>query len=212
MMSSRWLGPALVLLATAASVLAYTELPPMLTLPWRSAAEGPVSREYAVTLIPAVILGTWLLLQTFPVIDPRRANYPDFRRTYWLLGNTLLMFLAAAHALLMAGVAEPDPWLVAGAGLTAIVIGNFLGRVEPNWFVGLRTPWTLESDVVWRRTHRLVGQLLFLAGLLLISLAPVLRMPPPAALGGLAALVAVGSFLLSYVIWRKLEKEAGHTG
>lgn len=211
MVSSRWLGPALVLLSAVASGLAYADLPPQLMLPWRSAAQGPVSRDYAVAFVPAVMVGIWVLLQIFPAIDPRRANYPGFRRTYWLLGNTILVFLAAAHGLLLAGVAEADRWLVAGAGLIAVVIGNFLGRVEPNWFVGLRTPWTLESDVVWHRTHRLVGRLLFLAGLLLITLAPVLNMPPPAALGGLAALVAVGSFLLSYVIWRRLEK-AGDSG
>lgn len=210
MVSSRWLGPALVLLTAVASGFAYADLPANVMLPWRS-AEAPVSRDYAVAFIPAVIFGIWLLLQIFPAIDPRRANYAGFRRTYWLLGNTLLVFLAAAHGLLLAGVAEPDRWLVAGAGLIAVVTGNFLGRVEPNWFVGLRTPWTLESDVVWHRTHRLVGRLLFLAGLLLITLAPVLHMPPPAALGGLAALLAVGSFLLSYVIWRKLEK-AGNSG
>lgn len=210
-MSSRWLGPVLVLLTAVASGLAYADLPAQVALPWRSAAEGQVPRAYAVAFIPAVILGIWLLLQLFPLIDPRRANYPGFRRTYWLLGNTVLVFLAGAHALMVADVAEPDRWLVAGAGLVAVVIGNFMGRVEPNWFVGLRTPWTLENDTVWRRTHRVVGRLLFLAGLLLITLAPVLRLPPAAALGAMAAVVAVGSFLLSYVIWRRVDK-AGHPG
>src|SRR5439155_2800501 len=62
-----------------------------------------------------------------------------------------------AHAVLMAAF--------------LIVLGNFIGRLRPSWFVGIRTPWTLSSDAVWRRTHRLAGRLMVPAGLLALLLA-----------------------------------------
>ena len=56
-----------------------------------------------------------------------------------------------------------------GVGLLFIFLGNFLTRVEPNWFIGIRTPWTLSSDTVWRKTHRTGGWVFVLGGFVLAS-------------------------------------------
>jgi uncharacterized membrane protein len=86
-----------------------------------------------------------------------------------------------------------------------VLFGNFIGRLRPSWFIGIRTPWTLSSDVVWRRTHRLAGRLMVPAGLLAVLLAVVL--PAPAAFAAaivllLGALLAPAAF--SFYYWRSL--------
>ena len=85
-----------------------------------------------------------------------------------------------------------------------IVLGNEMGRLKPNWFAGIRTPWTLSDPENWRRTHRFGGKVFFLAGLLIVVAS--LLLPPTisffvlmtSALG--AAALSIG---YSYVFWRQ---------
>jgi uncharacterized membrane protein len=75
-----------------------------------------------------------------------------------------------------------------------MVIGNYLGKVQPNWFLGVRTPWTLASELVWRKTNRTAGWLFVLAGLVIAVSAFIPSVPTAAVMGiaiALAALIAV---------------------
>ncbi|MBV9107877.1 MAG: SdpI family protein, partial [Gemmatimonadetes bacterium] len=99
---------------------------------------------------------------------------------------------------------------LAGMGLLLMVIGNYLPRIRSNWWMGIRTPWTLESERVWRDTHR-VGGRTFVAGGLLCAIAAFLPEPfstfvPSAALA-LGALIPV---VYSYVAYRRETRE--HAG
>ena len=96
----------------------------------------------------------------------------------------------------------------AGVGLLLIVLGNFMGKITRNFFVGIRTPWTLASDEVWLRTHRLGGKLFVLAGAVFFVCGILgLGAMAPFAATAVAALVSIA---YSYVIYRKIEgfKEA----
>ena len=95
------------------------------------------------------------------------------------------------------------PGRVALAALFAQVVG----RVRPNFFVGIRTPWTLSDDQVWRRTHRVSGRLLFAGGLVAAVLCALL--PASAAFGAAIALITIalgGPAVLSYFWWRALHR------
>ena len=91
-------------------------------------------------------------------------------------------------------------WL--GTAILFIVLGNVLPRARPNWFVGIRTPWTLSSDRVWERTHRLGGRVLVVGGIV-VALAGLLS--SRLAFWTLMATVAtlsVGAMAYSYLLWR----------
>src|SRR5256712_11828980 len=90
-----------------------------------------------------------------------------------------------------------------GVGLLFIVLGNYLTRVEPNWFVGIRTPWTLSSDTVWRRTHRTGGWVFVIGGLVLAGAA---LLPRGAFLPLLIATIVVMPaipIVQSYILWKR---------
>ncbi|MEZ4364105.1 MAG: SdpI family protein [Kofleriaceae bacterium] len=96
-----------------------------------------------------------------------------------------------------------DRAVPAALGGLLVVFGNFMGKLTRNFFVGIRTPWTLASEEVWLRTHRLGGKVIVLAGLGLVL---------SSALGGgfvfviaAIALVAVIPIVYSYVLYRRLE-------
>jgi len=116
-----------------------------------------------------------------------------------------LLFLI--HTLgLMQGMGKPvdvSRGVAAGVGVLLVILGNFMGKVTRNFFVGIRTPWTLASEEVWLRTHRFGGRLFVLAGLVLFVLA---------VLGGgwVVAVIAIGSatvlsVVYSYLVYRRVE-------
>jgi uncharacterized membrane protein len=90
-----------------------------------------------------------------------------------------------------------------GVGALLMVLGNYLSRIRQNWFLGIRTPWTLSSEKSWRETHRLGGRL-FVAGGLLLILATLFSgsLPSWALIAGVAV-PAVVLVIYSYVIWNR---------
>jgi immunity protein, SdpI family len=209
-MRNKWLASAMILAMLLFGLAIYGRLPAQVPSHWDlyGQVNNTMGRLWAVLLLPAITAGLWLLMLALPRIDPRRASYAEFAGTYWLFLNALTLFLAVLY---VATLGTALGWLIAvpqiigaGVGLLFMVLGNELGRVKPNWFVGIRTPWTLSDPEVWRRTHRVGGRLFFAAGLLIV-LASVLL---PASLSGVAVLAgALGAALLSvgysYLAWRQ---------
>ena len=176
-------------------------------------ATASTSRDHAWLLALALPLGAALLLTALPHLDPKRrldggsANFQKLR----LLLVALLSGLAG-YALYV----SVHPNQPAGRGVALLLglffafLGNYLATVQPNYFVGIRTPWTLESPTVWARTHRVGGAFFFGAGLLLTVLALVL---PLAWLAALERVVVLGGVAFcygySYLLFRR-EETAGH--
>ncbi|MBI2401987.1 MAG: SdpI family protein [Gemmatimonadetes bacterium] len=217
MMRSRWLGYIVAALAAAASAWAYPRLPPRVAIHWSLSGQpdGYGSKLLAAVLLPLMILAMRGLLSVLPRIDPKGENYPKFASTYWLIFNGVIVFFGVIHlAVLAYGLGAPvrmDRVVAAGVGVLLIVIGNYITRVEPNWFIGIRTPWTLSSDRVWRRTHRVGGWILVTGGALVVL---SLFVPAGAALPILIAtiaLVAVVPVVLSYLWWRRERAGARQT-
>jgi len=156
--------------------------------------------------LPLAALGIYLLMVLLPRVDPGRANYPRFASAYLVIRASIVMLLAVLYGLvhlwirgIRVDVATVTPLLV---GALFVVLGNLLGKIRPNWFVGIRTPWTLSSKMAWTRTHRLGGWLFILAGLLIMA-AGVVR---HAATVWVIVAVVIGmttwTTLYSYFVWR----------
>jgi immunity protein, SdpI family len=211
-MRSRWFGYWAILVAATVSLLVYPKLPVRVVMHFNAAGEpnGYGSRLDAVLLLPLVMLGLRVLFAVLPRIDPRRDNYARFGDTYWLLVNGLLLFLGVVHVALLAyALGVPlriDRVIAAGWGVLLVMLGSYLGRVEPNWFVGIRTPWTLSSEQVWQRTHRVGGRIVLVGGALCVL---TVLLPTAAALpvlAGVTVAVALLPVVLSYAWW----KQEGH--
>ena len=211
-MRSRWFGYVAVALSAALSVWVYPRLPPQVATHWdlRGEPDGFSPRLLAVALLPVVMLALRGVLAVLPSIDPKGENYRKFADTYWLLFNGMIGFMLLLHAVIVAhGIGYPvrvDRIAVGGIGLLFMLIGNFLGRVEPNWFIGIRTPWTLSSNAVWRRTHR-VGGWIFVGGGAAIVATVFLPASALPILVGTVGLVVVVPVVLSYLLWKR-ERDA----
>jgi len=206
-MRSRWLGIVAALAAAIVSAAFWSKLPPEVVTHWNllGKADGSSSRAWAALAGPGIILVLTLLFQVVPRIDPRRENYDKFREVYWLVVNGLLLCLLVFHlAILASGAGAAVSVQRVSAGCLAVlmlVLGNSLGRIRPNWFMGVRTPWTLESPEVWRRTHRVAAWLLVGAGVV-TGTAALIRGVNPLGIGlGAVMVMAVVSIVVSYFFW-----------
>jgi uncharacterized membrane protein len=213
-MTKRWIAPALIggmLLFTA---VVYSSLPDQVPTHWniRGEVDGWSSRTTGALLAPLIALGLWLLLPVLRRIDPRRAHYERFDATFWLLLNVIVMFMAAMHVLsLGASLGWPvdvTRGVLVILGLLFAGLGNYLPRLRSNWWMGIRTPWTLDSEVVWRATHRLAGITFVAAGLITVVAAVL---PTSQAFAIAMVALAAGAFIpaaYSYFAYRAERRES----
>lgn len=206
--------PALLLLAAslAAGLILYPSLPPLVPSHWNIHGEVDrhSSRLWAALGLPAVTAALYALMLLTPLVDPRRSNYPRFAGAYRLIRLSLVAYLVGLHALLLlAATGRPVDVTAAvrvATSLLFVVLGNVLGQVRPNYFVGIRTPWTLASERVWVKTHRAAARAWVAGGL--VELAGAAAEPVTgfaillAALGG----ATLFSVIYSYAAFRREER------
>jgi uncharacterized membrane protein len=161
--------------------------------------------------IPFLLTGMYALFLVLPLLDPKSERYQDFAKAYNFFRFAILAVLAAVFTgsgLYNLGYAVNIGFFVPLViGLMMIVMGNYMGKIKKNWFVGIRTPWTLSSENVWNKTHRFGGWMFMIFGLLLI-LTPFL----PASFGLAAILIgvfltAVVTMVYSYLEYQKEKKQ-----
>lgn len=204
----------LVLVAAVSSFFFYAHFPERVVMHWnfKGQADGYSGRVAGAFAIPALAAAMYLMLLGLPYLDPKRDRYAEFAKVYHIFKAVILAVIVAIYlAASFFNLGFPVkiglfvPLLI---GLLFILMGNYMGKIKNNWFMGIRTPWTLSSENVWNKTHRFGGRAFMLFGLLL-AISPWL--PETAAMVAFVAgllLVAVGTMAYSYLLYVR-EKKAG---
>jgi len=158
----------LLLVTTLAGVLHWNGLPDPMASHWgiNDQVNGTMSKFWGVFLMPLISLGLFLLFLLIPAIDPLKANIAKFRGAFNLFIVFMTLFLMYVQGLTLAwnlGFThfKMSESLLPAVGLLFILIGFMIRKAKRNFFIGIRTPWTLSSDKVWDETHR-VGSILFM--------------------------------------------------
>lgn len=209
----------LVLFAFGFAAWMYPSLPEEIPTHWNAAGEVDdyTRKPLGVFVLPLTALGVFVLMKLIPVISPKGFRTDTFLDVVALFQFVLVAFMVAIGVvtLLYAAGADIDMtlFIAVAVGVLFVILGNYLGKVRKNFFIGIRTPWTLASDEVWARTHRLAAWLFTLAGLTMIGgafLRVDLLVTVVAAL--IAGLVPV---IYSFLLYRRLEgfgPDAGDAG
>jgi len=201
---------AVIVAATLiATIIIYPRLPNQVPAHWNF--QGVIDRydrRETVFILPAVMAGMMLLFAALPWLSPKRFEVDTFRSTYLYIMVLLVVLLAYLHGtMLWAAFAKPLEMGRSALGalfLFLLLTGNVLGRVKRNFYIGVRTPWTLASDKVWYATHRFAARAFVGAGFLgLISVIVGAR-----PLFGFSILIAaaVASTVHSLVYYKKLQR------
>jgi uncharacterized membrane protein len=154
-----------------------------------------------------VALGVWLLIRFLPRFDPGRANYANFIGAWATLQVAIMTLLTTVYGVVQAAARgraiEVRTVMPLALGALFVVLGNLLGKLRPNWFFGIRTPWTLSSAESWNRTHRAGGWVFVGLGLLTMATAVVAPGQSILVMVGLVLVSSIGLAVYSYAVWRR---------
>jgi len=206
---------AIIAIQVIVAVYGLVVLPATVPIHWgvNGQANGYGPKWIDTLLFPLISIGTyvlvWLLLAAGPRMGGRENSAANLQIVRIILaGITLFMLIVQLSALAQALGIGFDMTLVVMLAISVLFIflGNYMGKIRRNFWMGIRTPWTLTSSVVWERTHRMGGWLFVVAGLIGIpcSFIPALRL-----WGVVVPIIAVAIILYvySYVCYRQQTQE-----
>jgi len=206
------LGLLLVVAGFAMVIAQYAGLPDPMPTHWDAAGQvnGWMPKFWGAFLFPLIMAAIWLIFLVLPRISPHGFEMEPFMRAWGVLKVTTLALMLFVGALVLRAAKNggelSQTAMFAAMGVLFVVMGNLLGKVTRNFFVGIRTPWTIANEEVWNRTHRLAGKLFVAAGLVVVASAFLGASIWPLIVAiGLAALIPV---VYSYVLYRRLEPMA----
>jgi len=159
----------LIGLALLTGAVLWDQLPEQMASHWdaNDQVNGYISKFWGVFLMPLITLGMLVLFLVLPNIDPLKANIAQFRESFNLFIVLIVAFMLYVHGLTLAWSLGYQDFKMSAAmlpflGVLFIAVGWMLRKAKRNFFIGIRTPWTLSSDTVWDKTHQL-GSVLFMA-------------------------------------------------
>ncbi|MEN2984424.1 MAG: SdpI family protein [Dictyoglomaceae bacterium] len=204
----------LISLMFITGAILYPYLPEKIPMHWNFKGEIDRygSKFEGVFAIPLTVLFLYLGLLYLPYIDPKRENYPKFERVYQIIKYLFVIVFSIIHySVIISALGGPRDLIPKitpiTLGILFIILGNYMPRIKYNWFVGVRTPWTLSDEEVWKRTHRFSGYLFVIGGILMLLSA---FLPPYINLIiGLSGIFIAGilSVIYSLIIYKKLKRQ-----
>lgn len=166
----------LVALMFIAGVVLYPSLPNMIPTHWGFEGQPNQwsSKTWGTWIIPTMSFVFLILFPLLPKLDPKRENYKNFKKSWDVIQTSLVAMMAYMYAVTMYVTFYPEynnlvgRAVMIGIGILFVVLGNVMGKVRQNYFVGLKTPWTLEDPGVWQKSQRFAGWMFVFAGLVFI--------------------------------------------
>lgn len=201
----------IVIAAFIVSAYLYPFLPDSIASHWNAAGEvdGYMPKVWGLFIMPVVALVLWIVFLIIPHIDPKKENIEKFRPSFDNFIVVLFVFLFYLHALTIAWNLGYQfdfvRWLLPAFAVLFYDIGILVSRAKMNWMIGIRTPWTLSSEQVWKETHELGGK--FFKAIAIITLVGMIY--PALAIWFFFVPLMLGMIFLvvfSYVRFQKIKE------
>jgi uncharacterized membrane protein len=168
----RWMMVVIFISIIITGVI-YNRLPDQVPIHWNIAGEiddyGSRYFVWFTALLPLMMIG---FMNVIPKIDPKKESYKKHKKAYEKVIIVLSLFFIILHWMSITaalGYAVPVGMIVSKmVGKLFIIMGNYMGQIRPNYTFGIKTPWTLADETVWKKTHRVGGIAFIIAGFVFI--------------------------------------------
>ena len=186
----------LTILPILVGLILWNQLPDQIPTHWNAAGEidGWSSKPFAVFGLPLIMVAAQWLCVLGTLADPKKANHPDkvLHLVFWIIPALSVILNALTYATALGKEVRVEVIMPVLVGLVLTIIGNYMPKCKQNYTIGIKIPWTLNSEENWNRTHRFAGWLwtfsgivimlsgffggawIFLAAVLLMILAPMI--------------------------------------
>lgn len=192
----------------AVTAYLYPSLPDPMPSHWNAAGEvdGYMALPWGAYLLPLSAFGTWLLFLVTVYISPKGFRLDKFMPVVGILQLATTAFMIGISAIVLLTAQghniKMEYFIGPAMGLLFIILGNYMSKLRKNFFMGIKTPWTLASDEVWDRTHRLAGKTFVLGGVLLLFY-PLIN--ATWYFIGVILIASLTPVVYSFVIYKQLE-------
>lgn len=165
------LGIAIVPIILA--LIFYNQLPDQIPKQWGFEGQISYGDKSTIWMIAFMPLFLTFLFHVLPKIDPRRKNYTKFSTQYKNFILFMNVFLNIMVGIILSesmnpGIIQINKVVPVLVGILFMFLGNMMPKFKSNFFMGIKTPWTLSSTEVWNKTHRLGGLLFFVSGIIMV--------------------------------------------
>ncbi len=207
---------AIALLTLIAGLVACFQLPADAIIPLHWDIDGNIDRSTAshsaFFLIPAIQLFIIILFAIVLAIDPRQENVRKSIPAIRVMMTSAIILLAVVQFIMISSSFNMNiigmEALMAAMGILFMVLGNYMSKLRSSFFFGIRTPWTLSSDYVWKKTHRLAGRLFLLAGTIIFVMSFLVTIKIISFIIMATILpAAIIPVVYSWLVWRDENKE-----
>ncbi|MBU5689655.1 MAG: SdpI family protein [Candidatus Aenigmatarchaeota archaeon] len=172
-----FLASLIIIFTFLITIYFYTYIPDIIESHWdlNGNVNGYMKKASGLLLIPIIMIFSTMMFFTLPKIDPLKENIKKFRNYYYwfIIIFCLFMLIIQLHLILWNVGFKINPKIIISFCCSALFfyVGILLGKTKRNWFIGIRTPWTLSSDYVWEKTNKLGGMIFKMLSILcLISI------------------------------------------
>ena len=172
MRKSEIVAIGIILFSFIIGIYLYPQMPEKMASHWNAKGEvdGYMPKFWGLFLMPIISLLIFLLFIAIPKIDPLKQNIEKFRKYYDGFVVLMIAYLFYIYLLTLLwntgirfNIVQP---LVPAMSILFYYIGILVENAKRNWFIGIRTPWTLSSEKVWEKTHKIGGKLFKIAGII----------------------------------------------
>jgi uncharacterized membrane protein len=189
----------------------YPILPDPMPTHWNAAGQvdDHTAKAVGAPLLAAIPLFIFIVFKLIPFISPRGFRTESFAHVLNILMTASVVFGCVIGFGVTRAARDPavdiSTLVFVAVGLLLVVMGNFLGKVRKNFFLGIRTPWTLASDEVWGKTHRLAAWCFVFAGIVMAVMGVALPNSSMPAVITIIVTIALIPVVYSYIAYRKIE-------
>ncbi|MDY6065569.1 MAG: SdpI family protein [Finegoldia sp.] len=205
------IGLGLFVVQFIISALVYKSMPDLMPTHFNinNQADDFSSKAFALFGLPLMMLGVYLMAYFFTTKDPKVKNQNEKIMAFMLILipslSLIITFITIAY---VRGIKlDISTWMNVILGIAFIVIGNYLPKTKRNYTMGIKLPWTLDSDYVWDKTHRLAGYIWSIGGIFLIIVSLLFKNKISYLFVLFLAMVFIPT-IYSYFLYKKVGKSA----
>ena len=208
-MRKHFLPLTMIGLLILAWIITYPKIPDQVPIHWnfKGEADGFATKINAMLSTLGIMVLLYVTMAFLPKVDPRKSNYKYFSKSYNIMMNVLLgVFFVVNLFVIFNAIGYDVPISTMGplvVGIIFLVLGNYMPQVRSNFFIGIRTPWTLSSDDVWKKTHRAASKIFFFGGLVMMATTFASDMWKETVIIVVITITIIAPYLYSYYLYRK---------
>ena len=198
------IASAIILLPVLAGVILWNQLPEQMPSHWNAAGEidGWSSKPFVVFGLPLILLAAQWLCVAGTAADPKKDNHPDkvLHLVFWVIPVLSVLLFSVTYAVALGKDVRVEVVMPVFIGLVLAIVGNYLPKCKQNYTIGIKIPWTLNSEENWNRTHRFAGRLWLVGGIIIMLTGFFSGFW---VFLGIVLLMAFAPFIYSYMLHRK---------